>query len=85
MPVITLYRQLHGRLPSRDTTPRSALIREDASPLQAQRETLDIVCKLLSAAKVAYFCVRPMPGHPPVVAVAERNRKRALTALASSG
>ncbi|GAA1291552.1 exopolysaccharide phosphotransferase [Planotetraspora silvatica] len=85
MPVITLYRQLQERLPSWETTPRSALIREDASPLQAQRETLDIVCTLLSAAKVPYFCVRPMPGHPPVVAVSQRDRKRALTALASSG
>ncbi|GAA4581145.1 stealth family protein [Planotetraspora phitsanulokensis] len=85
MPVITLYRQLQGRLPSGESTPRSALIREDASPLQAQRETLDIVCRRLSAAKVAYFCVRPMPGHPPVVAVAQRDRERALTTLASSG
>ncbi|MFC0549550.1 stealth family protein [Planotetraspora thailandica] len=85
MPVITLYRQLHERLPSRETTPRSALIREDASPVQAQRETLDVVCSLLSAAKVRFFCVRPMPGHPPVVAVPLRERKRALRVLAASG
>ncbi|MEZ0072823.1 stealth family protein [Planotetraspora sp. GP83] len=85
MPVITLYRRLQGRLPSWEPTPRAALIREDASPLQAQRETLDLVCSLLSGAAVPYFCVRPMPGRPPVVAVAEGDRTRALTALAAGG
>ncbi|GAA0395368.1 stealth family protein [Microbispora corallina] len=85
MPVVTLYRRLQGRLPSWETTPRSALIREDASPLQAQRETLDLVCALLSGASVPYFCVRPLPGRPPAVAVPEDERTRAIAALARGG
>jgi hypothetical protein len=85
MPVVTLYRRLQGRLPSWETTPRSALIRADASPLQAQRETLDLVCALLSGARVPYFCVRPLPGRPPAVAVPEDKRERALEALARGG
>ncbi|MEW9526915.1 stealth family protein [Microbispora sp. NPDC049125] len=85
MPVVTLYRRLQGRLPSWEPTPRAALIRQDASPLQAQRETLDLVCAALSDAEVPYFCVRPLPGRPPAVAVAESDRTRALDALARTG
>ncbi|MBP2704797.1 stealth family protein [Microbispora sp. RL4-1S] len=85
MPVVRLYRRLQGRLPSWETTPRAALIREDASPLQARRETLDLVCALLSGACVPYFCVRPLPERPPVVAVPEEERSRALAALARGG
>lgn len=82
MPVGTLYRQLQGRLTSREQAPEAALIREDASPLQARRETLDLVCSTLSGAGVPYFCVRPIAGRPPAVAVAEAYRSRALDALA---
>ncbi|MEU8192499.1 stealth family protein [Microbispora amethystogenes] len=88
MPVVTLYRRLQGRLRGRlpavePTTPKAALIRADASPLQAQRETLDVVCALLAGAAVPYFCVRPLPDRPPVVAVPEEDRDRALAALAA--
>ncbi|MBX6384586.1 MAG: stealth family protein [Microbispora sp.] len=85
MPVVTLYRRLQGRLPSREPAPRAALIRADAGPLQAQRETLDVVCALLTEADVPYFCVRPLPNRPPVIAVPEDFRTRALTALAAGG
>ncbi|OPG07885.1 hypothetical protein B1L11_29480 [Microbispora sp. GKU 823] len=85
MPVVTLYRRLQGRLPSWEPAPRAALIRADAGPLQAQRETLDVVCALLTEARVPYFCVRPLPNRPPVIAVPEDDRTRALAALAAGG
>ncbi len=82
MPVGTLYRQLQGRLSTREPTPEAGLIREDAGPLQARRETLNLVCGVLSEAGVPYFCVRPMAGRPPALAVEEAHRSRALTMLA---
>ncbi|GAA0387312.1 exopolysaccharide phosphotransferase [Acrocarpospora corrugata] len=86
MPVGTLYRQLQGRLGARETaSPRSALIRADLSPLQAVRETFDLVCQTLTEAGVPFFCVRPLAGRPPVVAVRASHRPRALTALARPG
>ncbi|WP_160330504.1 stealth family protein [Sphaerimonospora mesophila] len=85
MPVVTLYRRLQRRLPLWEATPRAALVRADASPLQARRETLDLVCSLLSGAGVGFFCVRPAPGRPPVVAVEVGERARALAALAHCG
>ncbi|WP_214109451.1 stealth family protein [Acrocarpospora catenulata] len=86
MPVETLYRQLRGRLGAREISPRrAALIRPDAGPLQASRETFDLVCRTLTEAAVPYFCVRPLAGRPPVVAVPVSHRSRALSALARPG
>ncbi|WP_204017742.1 stealth family protein [Sphaerimonospora thailandensis] len=85
MAVVALCRRLQRRLPSWETAPRAALVRADASPLQARRETLDLVCSLLSDAGVGFFCVRPVPGRPPVVAVEAGERVRALDALARCG
>ncbi|GLV52055.1 exopolysaccharide phosphotransferase [Thermobispora bispora] len=85
MPVATFYRRLRRRLPLTRPAPGTALIRPDASPLQARRETLDLVCSILSDAGVPFFCVRPLQVRPPIVAVPEEERTRALTALARSG
>ncbi|GAA0996913.1 stealth family protein [Acrocarpospora macrocephala] len=83
MPVGTLYRQLQGRLGVRDTSPpQSALIRAELSPLHAVRETFDLVCRTLAEADVPFFCVRPLAGRPPVVAVRTVYRAKALAALA---
>lgn len=63
---------------------RIAEAREDLAPLQARRENLDAVCEALSAAGVPFFCVRGHSDLRGVVAVAERDRTRALTALEAS-
>ncbi|GIH27783.1 exopolysaccharide phosphotransferase [Acrocarpospora phusangensis] len=74
---------MQGRLGARDISPpRAALIRADVSPLQAVRETLDLVCRALTEAGVPFFCVRPLPGRPPVVAVPNADQPEALAALA---
>jgi hypothetical protein len=64
---------------------RVAQLRVEASPLQAQRENLDRVCSALTAVDVPFFCVRPLPGRPPAVAVRDAHRGRALSALAACG
>ena len=63
---------------------RPARVRQDACPLQAMRENLDLVCAALDAAGVPYFCVRPLPGQPPTVGVPAVHRSRALAALADA-
>ncbi len=86
MPVSTLYRQLHSRLTAREPMPpKVALIRQDASPAQASRETFDLICRSLSGSAIPFFCVRPMRGRPPVIAVRASYRQRAITSLARHG
>lgn len=63
---------------------RVAEIAEVITPLQARRETLDLVCGALDAADVPYFCVRPLSESESAVAVPESARDRALTALAEA-
>jgi hypothetical protein len=64
---------------------RPARVREDAGPLQAMRENLDLVCEVLTAAGIPYFCVRQLAGSPPTVGVPAVHRSRALAALAARG
>ncbi|MBO3747083.1 stealth conserved region 3 domain-containing protein [Streptosporangiaceae bacterium NEAU-GS5] len=94
----TLYQQLRKRFGARfragsgtasdvsgeaeSALAQATLIRAGASPLQAQRETLDLVCATLAGASVPFFCVRPMAGWPPAVAVDAEHRAQALEALA---
>ncbi len=86
MPVSTLYRQLHSRLTAREPMPpKVALIRQDASPAQASRETFDLICRSLSGSAIPFFCVRPTRGRPPVIAVRVSYRQRAITSLARHG
>ena len=63
---------------------RLAEIRPDVTPLMARRETLELVCDALTAAGVAYFCVRPLDDRESAVGVSAGDRERALTALATA-
>src|SRR5690606_33166488 len=63
---------------------RPARVRDDACPLQAMRENLDLVCAVLERADVPYFCVRPLAAQPPAVGVPAVHRSRALAALAEA-
>ncbi|WP_066933464.1 stealth family protein [Microtetraspora fusca] len=82
MQVGTLYQRLRKHLVAGGTTPGTALVRQDAGPLQAQRETFGLVCSALAGAGVPYFCVRPPHGRPPAVAVPATHQSEALSALA---
>jgi len=63
---------------------RLAEIRADVTPLMARRETLELVCDTLTAAGVAYFCVRPLDDRESAVGVSADDRERALAALATA-
>ncbi|MEV5576534.1 stealth family protein [Spirillospora sp. NPDC052269] len=63
---------------------RVVAVREDPSPLQAWRETLEFVCSTLAAASVPFFCLRPVDFRASGVAVPKAHRKQAVEALAEA-
>ncbi|WP_055590108.1 stealth family protein [Streptacidiphilus griseoplanus] len=62
--------------------PRAAFVHRDLTPLLARRENLDAVVHALEEAGVDYFCVRGLFDRAATVGVADRDRHRALRALA---
>ncbi|MBN1170927.1 MAG: Stealth CR1 domain-containing protein, partial [Micromonosporaceae bacterium] len=63
---------------------RVALVRPEASPTAARRETLDVVLRTLTAADLPFFCVRGYDDRRSVVAIDAVHRSVALDALAAA-
>ncbi|NGN68313.1 sugar phosphotransferase [Streptomyces sp. A7024] len=65
-----------------DGRPRIAHLQPDLSPQHARRAALKAVTRALKQAGVDYFCVRGRPRQAAIVAVPDKDRARALDALA---
>ncbi|MFC5185606.1 stealth family protein [Actinomadura harenae] len=86
----SLFQRRHHRLPDGylllpvNGRLRVVGVREDPSPMQAWRETLEFVCSVLSAASVPFFCLRPVDFRASGVAVPKAHQKTAAEALAAA-